>query len=278
MKISSKSFEKTNKTIEKVLGKALENKYVLYFVFFLAIITLFGYLITGNLISIAVFVLIGYVTHYFNQNMIVVISVPLVLTSFFMMGKKVKEGLDTQKSMDSATPATTPTTTSTMPTATTTTMSSATNTPTASPSPATPTTSIAAPSIATPSTAAPSIATPSTSAEKTTDKKPSTTSVTPAPTPASTPITEKFMNGKKNRIDYASTIEDAYSDLNKLLESDGIKQLTSDTQVLMQQQLELAGAIKSMSPLLEQAKGLLQGFDMKNLGGIASLAKSFNTN
>jgi len=86
------------------------------------------------------------------------------------------------------------------------------------------------------------------------------------------------MNGKKNRIDYASTIEDAYSDLNKLLESDGIKQLTSDTQVLMQQQLELAGAIKSMSPLLEQAKGLLQGFDMKNLGGIASLAKSFNTN
>jgi hypothetical protein len=33
--------------------------------------------------------------------------------------------------------------------------------------------------------------------------------------------------------------------------------------------------MKSMSPLLEQAKGLLQGFDMKNLGGIASLAKSF---
>ena len=42
----------------------------------------------------------------------------------------------------------------------------------------------------------------------------------------------------------------------------------------MGQQVQLAEAMKSMSPLLEQAKGMLQGFDLKNLDGLASMAKS----
>ena len=45
---------------------------------------------------------------------------------------------------------------------------------------------------------------------------------------------------KKNassKIDYAATIEDAYDDLNKILGSDGIKNLTEDTQRLMKQQM-----------------------------------------
>ena len=114
--------------------------------------------------------------------------------------------------------------------------------------------------------------TPSTSQEQDTKKSNNSSSnITPSTSSSSNP--ETFMNNKKNRIDYASTIEDAYTDLNKILEGDGIKQLTSDTQRLMQQQMELANAMKSMSPLLEQAKGLLQGFDLKNL---SSLTKSLN--
>ena len=47
--------------------------------------------------------------------------------------------------------------------------------------------------------------------------------------------------GKRNpKIDYASTITDAYSQLNELIGKDGIKSLTNDTQTLMQQQLQLA--------------------------------------
>ena len=82
------------------------------------------------------------------------------------------------------------------------------------------------------------------------------------------------MYKKNNRIDYAATVEDAYDDLNKILGGDGIKRLTDDTQKLMGQQVQLAEAMKSMSPLLEQAKGMLQGFDLKNLDGLASMAKS----
>ena len=54
---------------------------------------------------------------------------------------------------------------------------------------------------------------------------------------------EDFEVGRRKngaaKIDYASTIEDAYDDLNKILGSDGIKRLTDDTQGLMKQQMEL---------------------------------------
>ena len=256
MKFSKKTFERT-------FEKVLENKYVLYFVFFLAIITLFGYLITGNLTSIVIFVLIGYLTSCFNKNMIVVIAVPLVLTSVLMAGKRVHEGLTTQAETDikEKEQATTPSTTaSTTPSTTATTTTTAT-TPTTTPS----TTPLL------PTTTASDLK--SDISEKVEQVK--STMQQTNPSPNSAPVDEQFMNRKKNRVDYASTIEDAYGDLSKILEGNGIKQLTSDTQKLMQQQMELANAMKSMSPLLEQAKGLLQGFDMKNLGGIASLAKSF---
>lgn len=68
----------------------------------------------------------------------------------------------------------------------------------------------------------------------------------------------------KYRLDYASTMEDAYNELNNVLGSDGIKNLTKDTHSLMKKQLQLAEAMKSMSPLiqgmaplLKQAQGLL---------------------
>ena len=81
---------------------------------------------------------------------------------------------------------------------------------------------------------------------------------------------ESFEVGRKSKsgydIDYASTIEDAYDELNKVLGGDGIKQLTNDTKNLMQQQLHLAEAMKGMGPLIEgiapimeQAKGILGG-------------------
>jgi hypothetical protein len=95
--------------------------------------------------------------------------------------------------------------------------------------------------------------------------------------------------GKKNsqgyNIDYASTVEDAYDELNKILGSDGIKRLTNDTQSLMKQQLQLAESMKSMqpliagmAPLMQQAQGLLgsMGGDNGNLGNLANLAKKFS--
>ena len=82
-----------------------------------------------------------------------------------------------------------------------------------------------------------------------------------------------------SKIDYASTIEDAYDDLNKILGSDGIKRLTSDTQGLMKQQMQLAESMKGMGPiiegikpLMEQMKGMMAGMDGKD-GSIMDIAK-----
>jgi len=71
---------------------------------------------------------------------------------------------------------------------------------------------------------------------------------------------EPFEVGRSSsgsEIDYASTVEDAYSELNKIMGSDGIKRLTDDTQNLMKQQLELTKAMQGMGPLMEGLKPLM---------------------
>ena len=79
---------------------------------------------------------------------------------------------------------------------------------------------------------------------------------------------------KESRVDYGTTLEKAYDDLNGVLGGDGIKQLTKDTQTLMQQQLQLANAMKEMTPLLSQAKDMLKSLDIKELGDINDIVKN----
>lgn len=94
---------------------------------------------------------------------------------------------------------------------------------------------------------------------------------------------------KKNRgyeIDYATTIEDAYDELNNILGSDGIQRLTSDTQSLMKQQMQLAEAMKGMTPVIKQIapmvenlKGMMgqMGEGKDGLGSVLDLAKKFSS-
>jgi hypothetical protein len=79
-----------------------------------------------------------------------------------------------------------------------------------------------------------------------------------------------------SKIDYASTIESAYDELNKILGSDGIKNLTDDTQRLMSQQMQLAESMKGLTPMIEkmmpmaqQMQGMMNG--MNGSGGMSNL-------
>ena len=222
--------------------KMLENKYVLYFVLFLAVTNLLGYLVLGNLHAIIFFILVGYLVSLFNKNMIIILSVPLILTSIFMIGKKVKEGLETKEDNEEK------------PLSVKEEDELEGEKKEIKPSP--PKSDI----ITGPMDKVDEI-----NADENMNLEPKTTNESMT-----------TYSKKRNRIDYAATVEDAYDDLNKILGGDGIKRLTNDTQKLMTQQVQLANAMKSMSPLLEQAKSMMQGFDMKNLGGLASLAKSFS--
>jgi hypothetical protein len=95
----------------------------------------------------------------------------------------------------------------------------------------------------------------------------------------------KNKKGDKYSIDYASTVEEAYDNLNNVIGGEGIQQLTQDTQKLMNQQLKLAEAMKSMTPLIEnmgplmnQAKGLMEGMGGKEqLGSIMEMANKFKS-
>jgi hypothetical protein len=93
---------------------------------------------------------------------------------------------------------------------------------------------------------------------------------------------------KKYHIDYASTVEEAYDNLNSVLGSDGIKSLTTDTKRLMQQQQDLAKSMKdivplvqSFEPMMNQAKGLLDsmgGVDgIKGLDGVKKMLSNIGS-
>jgi hypothetical protein len=96
---------------------------------------------------------------------------------------------------------------------------------------------------------------------------------------------ESFSSGnnlKGSKVDYASTVENAYDNLNKILGSDGIKNLTNDTQTLMKQQQKLAESMQSMTPLIQnitpllnQTKDMLGSMNMGNIDQIANLVTSF---
>jgi hypothetical protein len=249
--------------IPKSFSKMLENKYVLYFVLVITLINLLGYMMLGNFNAIIFFILAAFLTANFSKNMIVVLSIPLILTSVFMVGKAVKEGFDSMKSIDDQIKDIND--------------------------------DIKRKQDTLDDLIKAGVNTDDekkkrkqldddidelnkqkeklqkqkqeNNDDKKDDKKDDSKD-------DKKPEKMSTMYKKENRIDYASTVEDAYDDLNKILGGNGIKQLSDDTQNLMKQQLQLADAMKSMTPLMEQAQNLLQGFDMKSLSSLAGLTKN----
>jgi len=233
--------------IPRSVTNLLENKYVLYIVFFLAVSNVLGYIMTGKTKSVIAFILIAYLVSMFSKNMIIILAVPLFVISFLMAGNHIREGLinndkkEQEKEKGKGEDKKVPVKKVTPPKKIEHQVIDGSDLP---------------------------------ESESTNESKDTTPegSEDLDNTPKSGMTT---MYKKNNRIDYASTVENAYDDLNKILGGDGIKRLTGDTQKLMGQQMQLAEAMKSMTPLLGQAKELLKGFDLKNLGDITSMAKSF---
>ena len=73
------------------------------------------------------------------------------------------------------------------------------------------------------------------------------------------------------RVDYASTMEMAYNNLEGVLGKGGISNLTKETQGLLNQQKQLAGQLESMAPLLSNAKDLLNNMNLPNMKEIEGL-------
>lgn len=82
---------------------------------------------------------------------------------------------------------------------------------------------------------------------------------------------------KDPRIDYASTLKSAYGNLESMLSSGGLSNLSKETQELMQQQNKLFESMEGIAPLLRQAQEMMTTMkfneDKENIGGsLANMA------
>jgi hypothetical protein len=222
----------------------LKNKYVLYIVFFFTITNLFGYLMMNNFNSIIFFAMAGFLTSYFSKNMIIILMVALISTNFFtmtkMVGKTIKEGMTDPKK----------------------------NGKPKAPSKAPPKAPAKAPAKAAPlkNTQKPALAKKTDPKKPAAKPKPVKEQMASANLDGSYDIDVRDINTNKPKINFASTLESAYDNLDKLLSSDAIGKMSLDTQRLAEKQQLLMGNIDKLSPLMKTAEDLLSGLNVDKMG------------
>jgi hypothetical protein len=225
------------------VSKLLTNRYVLYLVALLALFNVIGYMMMDKTQIVILFVLVGYLMTHFSKNMVIVLLVPLVLVNLLTSGMMMKEGF----SEGMCNPGETEVDGKCVPDKKTDDDKSA----------VTENSVIACGE-----------------GEKFDEKTGKCVAM------GATAETFASAGGRKggSRVDMGSTLEQAYDDLNSVLGSDGIKNLTSDTQNLMKQQLHLAEAMKEMGPLMQQAQSMLKTLNIDGIGDLPSLIKKFGVN
>jgi len=230
--------------LNATLSKLLTNKMVLNVIFVISVLNVIGYLMLGNVNAVIMFTLISFLISYFSKNMIIILGAPLILVNLIVMGQATREGF---KKKDADTKK----------------------------------------DDKKDDTKQDDTKNKKDKKDKSSKDKTTGQDFPITPLEDVDKIDESFEVGRKKggkyNVDYASTVEDAYDELNKIIGGDGIQKLTGDTQNLMKQQLQLAEAMKSMGPIIQgmapmmkQAQGLLEGMGSENgLGNIAALAKQF---
>jgi hypothetical protein len=86
--------------------------------------------------------------------------------------------------------------------------------------------------------------------------------------PATVEQEQKGAPAKDSKLDYAATLEAAYDNLDKMLGSDAIRSMSSDTQRLAEKQQALMQNIEKLEPMMQKAGSLLEGLDMGKVGSM----------
>ena len=243
-------------------SKILTNKYFLYFIVFLSATNILGYLVTNKINAVIFFILVGLLTYQFSKNMAVVLLVSMIATNFLITNNRMREGLENKEPNDS---------------------------------PALSNLEDKDKEIADAMPAvkkAHDIATISKKIDNKNLDSPGkvidsnnvdlNTSNEEGPTGAGQSLSNKKTKTNEKigpRLDYAATIEESYKNLDDLLGSESIQQLTTDTQKLMKQQQTLFDTMQNMVPVLQGAQNLLKDFkidglseSLKGIGGLANVS------
>lgn len=261
-------------------SKLFTNKYFLYFIVFLAVSNMLGYLVTDRMNAVIFFALVAFLVSNFSKNMTIVLLVAIIATNLLMANKSMREGLEN---------ATMPNLTDDQKAAK---MSDDTD---------------KLDSVDKKLGHGLKTLQASGNTEEAKQKLDNRMAMAPSTTNALIDPNNRDMNkptiessrlegmgnkksgfnnpkggsslrdaapvdGGNSRIDYATTLEDAYDNLDKILGSDGINKLSNDTQRLMQQQQKLFDTMSNMMPMINTAKDMMGSIDMTQLGGLADLA------
>ena len=241
-------------SVVKESSKLLTNKYFLYFIVFLASTNVLGYMVTNKLNAIIFFILVSILTYQFSKNMAVILLVAMIATNFLMVNKRMREGLEgqTTSTTDNSTPDnSTPDKTTGL---TQNTLNKITNVD--------PEIAEAIPSVQNDQTINSPLDTNNQDLNKPIKEDNAPMGVGSGMSKKQSSKTSEHFGP---RLDYAKTIEQSYQNLDQLLGSDSIQQLTSDTQKLMSQQQNLFNTMQQMAPMIEGAKNMLGNFDIKSL-------------
>ena len=217
----------------------LKDKNVLYIVLFLAVTNLFGYLLMREVDAVIFFLIVGFLTSYFSKNMIVVMLVAMISTNFLLGSKhlgSIKEG-QANMGLKKTAPV----------------VSDETNGEEVLEIDV---------DITKNSEGGEKLDVDITKDSEGGEKvdvevKEPLAKLSPAPA-----------NGKKPKLDYAGTMEAAYDNLDDLLSSDALKNMSADTQRLAEKQKLLMNNIGKLEPVMQKASKLLDGLDMSGINGM----------
>ena len=72
--------------ISKISNEVLHNRFILYFIFILAVGNLFHFVFSNDLMSVGVFIVAGLLTSFFSKNMVVIMVISMVVTNVIRVG------------------------------------------------------------------------------------------------------------------------------------------------------------------------------------------------
>ena len=191
------------------LDKFLQNKIVLYVVAFISGTSLLNLVLTKKVNAVIFFIAVGYLTSFFNKNMIVIMLVALLSTNMLIHSRLtiLREGMDKDDEADEADKADDES---------------------------------------------------EGFSQKKGKKKKKTKEGLSKIKPAVIADEETEEDELKNEINYASTIEAAYNNLDGILSSDALKNMTTDTQKLVSQQKKLMENVKQVQPMMENVLSMMK--------------------
>ena len=244
------------KLLTQFIRTVIQDKIVLYITLITAIVNVIVYLSLREYDAVFFLVAVGFFVSYFSKNMTVILLSAIVATFLAVSIKiigKVREGMkdgaaaaeadaDTKKETDVQKKAA------------------------AGRTPVDEASKIAAAAKPKPARAPPVHA----SAEEDDNETPGETN-TPDDDLRESDKTDGVVAGHKPKINYASTLESAYDNLDKLMSSDAIKNMSGDTQRLASKQQTLMGNIEKLEPMMRMANDMMSKFDV---GGIADKISS----